>query len=73
MSAIPQLQADLYPIRFGTKQQFSRLCELLSQAGYVQENMEGHFRLHKIGEAEFDVESRMIERSASFAALAGLF
>ena len=73
MSAIPQLQPDMYPIRFGSEQQFSRLRELLSQAGYVQENMEGHFRLHKIGEAEFEVESLSIEKSPSFDALARMF
>ena len=73
MSAIPQLQTESYPIHFGTEQQFARLRELLSQAGYVQENMEGHFRLRKVGEAEFEVESRIIEASASFTALASLF
>jgi len=73
MSAIPQPQAEPYPIRFGTEQQFSRLRELLSQAGYVQENMEGHFRLHKVGEAEFEVESRSIEKSPPFDALARMF
>ena len=74
MSAIPQPQPEPYPIRFGTDQQFSRLRELLSQAGYVQENMEGHFRLHKVGEAEFEVESRdQVANSSSFGALASLF
>ena len=73
MSAIPQLQPDPYPIRFGTEQQFSRLCELLSQAGYVQENMEGHFQLRHVGEAEFEVQPRTSEKSPSFAVLAGLF
>ena len=73
MSAIPQLQPETYPIRFGTEQQFSRLRELLKEAAYVQENMEGHFRLHKVGEAEFEVESRSIEKSPSFDALANLF
>jgi len=73
MSAVAQLQPDPYPIRFGTEQQFARLRELLSQMGYVQENMEGHFRLHHVGEAHFEVEARAIEESPSFAALAGLF
>ena len=74
MSAIPQLQTETYPIRLGTDQRFSRLRELLSQMGYVQENMEGHFRLHKKGEAEFEVESRdQVANSPSFAALASLF
>ena len=73
MSAIPQPQAEPYPIRFGTDQQFALVRELLSQAGYVQENMEGHFRLHKVGEAEFEVESRSAENPPSFDALARLF
>ena len=73
MSAIPQLQPESYPIRFGTEQQFSRLCELLMQVGYVQENMEGHFRLRHVGEAEFAVEPHTTEKSAPFALLAGLF
>jgi len=74
MSAIPQPQTEPYPIRFGTDEQFSRLRELLSQAGYMQENMEGHFRLRKVGEAEFEVESRdQVANSPAFAALASLF
>ncbi|HWY70213.1 MAG TPA: class I SAM-dependent methyltransferase [Terriglobales bacterium] len=73
MSAIPQLQLETYPIRFGTEQHFSRLRELLSQMGYVQENMEGHFRMHHVGEAQFEVEARAIQDSPSFAVLAGLF
>lgn len=73
MSAIPQPQPETYPIHLGTDEQFSRLRELLSQVGYVQENMEGHFRLHHVGEAEFEVESRATEKSSSFASLAGLF
>ena len=73
MSAIPQLQPDSYPIHLGTEQQFSRLRELLAQVGYVQENMEGHFRLRHVGAAEFEVEPRATEKSPSFAVLAGLF
>src|SRR5207248_11159312 len=72
MSAIPQLQPDSYPIHLGTKQQFSRLRELLAQVGYVQENMEGHFRLRHVGAAEFEVEPRATEKSPSFAVLAAL-
>jgi len=73
MSAIPQLQPENYPIRLGTDQQFSRLRELLSQAGYVEENMEGHFSLRHVGEAEFEVEPRKTEKSASLVLLASLF
>lgn len=73
MSAISQLQTDPYPIRLGTDKEFSRLRELLPQMGFVQENMEGHFHLRHLGEAEFAVEPREHEMPAAFALLAGLF
>ena len=73
MSAIPQLQPEIYPIRLGTEEQFSRLRDLLCAIGYVEKSMEGHFSLRHVGEAEFEVEPRVTEKSNALALLAGLF
>lgn len=73
--AIP-LSAELsvpYPIRLGTPEEFRSLREELPRLGFVQENMEGHFHLRHISEAQFEVQARGGELPAAFSVLAALF
>lgn len=72
MSAAPAI-SSVFPIRFGSDKDFFRLRELLFSAGFVQKNMEGHFLLRHLGEAEFAVEARKAEMPAAFSVLAGMF
>ena len=62
-----------YPIHLGTDEEFRRLHEELPRLGFIQENMEGHFHLRHISEAQFEVDSKGGEVSASFQVLAALF
>jgi SAM-dependent methyltransferase len=72
MSATALVQAP-FPIRLGSDEEFSRLRKLLSHADFVQENMEGHFLLRHLGEAEFAVEARKEDMPGPFRTLASLF
>jgi SAM-dependent methyltransferase len=72
ISPTPELIAP-YPIRLGTKEEFRRLREELLRLGFVQENMEGHFHLRHISEAQFEVHAKGSEVSNSFQVLAALF
>ena len=66
-------ESNVYPIRLGTPEEFHSLREELPRLGFVQENMEGHFHLRHIAEAEFDVQAKGVEASAAFGTLAALF
>ncbi len=63
----------LYPIRLGTDEEFRQLRDELPRLGFVQENMEGHFHLRHISEAQFEVDAKGGEAPASFKVLAALF
>jgi SAM-dependent methyltransferase len=67
----PELNA--YPIRLGTPEEFHSLREELQRLGFVQENMEGHFHLRHISEAEFEVHAKGTAAPSSFGTLAALF
>ncbi|MFZ3262358.1 MAG: class I SAM-dependent methyltransferase [Terriglobales bacterium] len=64
---------NVYPIRLGTPEEFHALREELPRLGFVQDNMEGHFHLRHISEAQFDVQAKGVEASAAFGTLAALF
>src|ERR1035441_1435028 len=66
-------ESNVYPIRLGTPEEFHSLREELPRLGFVQENMEGHFHLRHISEAQFDVQAKGAEASAAFGTLAALF
>ena len=68
-----QRDAKIFPIRLGAPEEFRALREELPRLGFVQENMEGHFHLRHISEAQFDVQAKGAESSAAFGTLAALF
>jgi SAM-dependent methyltransferase len=68
-----QQGANLYPIRLGTSEEFHLLREELPRLGFVQENMEGHFHLRHISEAQFEVHAKGVDVPSAFGILAALF
>jgi SAM-dependent methyltransferase len=72
LQSTPQ-ESNLYPIRLGTREEFHRLREELPRLGFVQENMEGHFHLRHIAEAEFEVHAKGGGAPSAFSTLAALF
>jgi hypothetical protein len=66
-------ESNVYPIRLGTPEEFHSLREELPRLGFVQENMEGHFHLRHISEAEFEVHAKSAEAPSAFGTLAALF
>src|SRR5207245_6039760 len=66
-------ESNVYPIHLGTPEEFHSLREELPRLGFVQDNMEGHFHLRHIAEAEFDVQAKGVQASAAFGSLAALF
>ena len=61
------------PIRMGTPEEFRCLRETLQRVGFVQDNMEGHFHLRHISEAQFEVHAKGGEAPSAFGMLAALF
>jgi len=66
-------ESDVYRIRLGTPEEFHSLREELPRLGFVQENMEGHFHLRHISEAEFEVHAKGDESPSAFRTLAAMF
>jgi SAM-dependent methyltransferase len=66
-------ESNVYPIHLGTPEEFHSLREELPRLGFVQENMEGHFHLRHISEAEFEVQARGAAAPSAFGTLAALF
>src|SRR5271165_2175616 len=66
-------KSHVYPIRLGTREEFHSLREELPRLGFVQENMEGHFQLRHISEAQFEVHAKGAAASSAFGVLAALF
>ena len=70
--SIPNQSASC-PLHLGTAEEFSRLREQLAHLGFVQENMEGHFRLRAISESQFEVQAEEADMPDTFRSLAALF
>ena len=66
-------ESNAYPIHLGTPEEFHSLREELPRLGFVQENMEGHFHLRHISEAQFEVHAKGAVASSAFGTLAALF
>jgi SAM-dependent methyltransferase len=72
LPATPPETSD-FPIRLGTPEEFQVLREELARLGFVQENMEGHFHLRHLSEAEFEVHAKGSGAPSTFRLLAELF
>ena len=72
LQSTPQ-ESNVYPIRLGTPEEFHALRQELPRLEFVQENMEGHFHLRHISEAQFEVQAKGVDVPSAFGVLAALF